>query len=73
VNSGVTTWHGVALEAARLLKREADIVPVSSDAVTLRAQRPRYCALSNQKLAAAGIVMPAWQDALARYVGLSRD
>jgi dTDP-4-dehydrorhamnose reductase len=73
VNSGVTTWHGVAVEAARLLGRDADIVPVSSDSVKLRARRPRYCALSNQKLADAGMPMPAWQDALARYVALSRD
>jgi dTDP-4-dehydrorhamnose reductase len=73
VNSGVTTWHGVAVEAARLLKKEAEIVPVSSDAVKLRARRPRYCALSNEKLASAGIAMPTWQDALARYVTLSRD
>jgi len=36
--------------------------------VTFRAPRPLYCALSNEKLAAAGIVMPTWQDALARYV-----
>lgn len=73
VNSGVTTWHGVAIEAARLLKRDAEIVPVLSDAVKLRARRPRYCALSNQKLAEAGIAMPTWQEALARYVSLSRD
>jgi dTDP-4-dehydrorhamnose reductase len=73
VNSGVTTWHGVAVEAARLLQRDADIVPVLSDSVKLRARRPRYCALSNQKLAEAGIALPTWQEALARYVSLSRD
>jgi dTDP-4-dehydrorhamnose reductase len=73
VNTGVTTWHGVAVEAARLLKREAEIVPLRTDQVTLRARRPKYCALANQKLADAGIVMPTWQEALARYVSLSRD
>jgi dTDP-4-dehydrorhamnose reductase len=73
VNSGVTTWHGVAVEAARLLQRDAEIVPVRSDEVKLRARRPRYCALSNQKLAGVGVAMPAWQEALARYVRLSRD
>jgi dTDP-4-dehydrorhamnose reductase len=73
VNSGVTTWQGVAIEAARLLKKEAEIVPVASDTVKLRARRPRYCALSNEKLSTAGIAMPTWQDALARYVSLSRD
>ena len=34
----------------------------------LRAARPLYCVLSNAKLAAAGIAMPSWQDALVRYV-----
>ena len=34
----------------------------------LRAERPLYCALSNAKLAAAGISMPTWQDAVGRYV-----
>ena len=68
VNTGVTTWLGVAMEAARLLDREAEIVPVSLDSVKLRAMRPRYCALSNQKLANAGISMPSWQDALERHI-----
>ncbi len=68
VNSGVTTWLGVAQEAKRLLNRPAEIVPVGVDEVRFRAARPQYCALSNQKLIAAGIVMPTWQDALARHV-----
>jgi dTDP-4-dehydrorhamnose reductase len=68
VNTGVTTWLGVAQEAARLLEREAEIVPVSSDAVKLRAKRPRYCALSNQKLADLGMTMPTWQDALKAHI-----
>ena len=41
--------------------------------MTLRAARPLYCALSNEKLRAAGIEMPTWQDALARYVGTLRQ
>ena len=36
--------------------------------MSLRARRPQYCALSNAKLQALGITMPAWQDALARYL-----
>ena len=36
----------------------------------LRAPRPRFAALSNAKLASAGIPMPTWQDALARYLVL---
>jgi dTDP-4-dehydrorhamnose reductase len=71
VNSGVATWLGVAQEAKRLLNRQAEIVPVSVDEVKFRAPRPQYCALSNQKLRDAGIVMPTWQDALARHVAQS--
>ena len=33
----------------------------------LRAPRPRFCALSNRRLEAAGIEMPHWRDAVARY------
>jgi dTDP-4-dehydrorhamnose reductase len=67
VNSGVTTWLGVAEEIVRLLGVEAEIVPVKVADVKLKAKRPLYCALSNAKLAAAGIEMPSWQDAIARY------
>jgi dTDP-4-dehydrorhamnose reductase len=68
VNGGVTTWLGIAEEAARLLQRDASIERVSVDSVKMRARRPKYCALSNEKLRAAGIAMPTWQDSLARYI-----
>lgn len=68
VNSGVTTWLEVAQEAARLLRREPNLIPTPVASVSLPARRPKYCALSNEKLSAVGIGMPAWQDALARYV-----
>ncbi len=69
VNSGVTTWLGIAEEIARLLRRDAELIPVKSTEVKLKAKRPVYCALSNAKLKDAGIVMPTWQEALGRYVG----
>lgn len=68
VNRGTVTWLGIAEEAVRLLERDAEIVAVSVNDVKLKAKRPRYCALSNDKLTQAGIDMPTWQDALARYV-----
>jgi dTDP-4-dehydrorhamnose reductase len=68
VNSGAATWLEVAAEAARLLNVTPDLEPVSVADVVLPAARPRYCALSNAKLAAAGFVMPTWQDALRRYL-----
>lgn len=68
VNTGAATWQEVAVEAARLLGVEPRLDPVRAADVTLPAQRPLYCALSNAKLARAGIAMPTWQDALARHL-----
>jgi len=68
VNSGSATWLELATELARLLGVAPKLVPVRLADVAFRARRPQYCALSNAKLAAAGAVMPPWQDALARYV-----
>ena len=59
----------IAEEAARLLGRPLHMKPLTLESAALTAPRPRYCALSPAKLAAAGIVMPPWQDALARYLG----
>jgi dTDP-4-dehydrorhamnose reductase len=68
VNSGVTTWLEVALEAARLLGRDPSLIPTEVASVSLPAKRPKYCALSNEKLHREGIGMPNWQDALGRYI-----
>jgi dTDP-4-dehydrorhamnose reductase len=72
VNSGAASWHEIALEAARLLGREGRFRPVTLADVALRAPRPKYCALSNARLGSLGILMPTWQDALARYLRLRK-
>lgn len=68
VNSGHTTWHALAADIARLLGRDAQLVPVRVADVPMRARRPQFAALSNEKLRRAGVDMPSWQDALARYL-----
>ena len=68
VNSGAATWLEVATEAASMLGVTPCLDIVSVADVVLPAQRPRYCALSNAKLARAGYVMPTWQDALRRHL-----
>ncbi len=67
VGSGRATWLELATELARRLDREARIVPVAAADRPLRARRPAFSALSNAKLAGAGIDMPPWTDALGRY------
>lgn len=72
VNSGHATWYEVATEAARLLGVPARLKAVTTADVRAAATRPRFCALSNRKLAAAGFEMPAWQDALERWLAARR-
>lgn len=68
VNSGWATWHDVAEEAARLLGVRPRLQPITVDQVAFKATRPRFCALANLKLAAAGFTMPTWNDALRRWL-----
>lgn len=68
VNTGHDTWHRIAVEAARQLGVAPRLKPITTGDVRLAAARPRFCALSNRKLAAAGFEMPTWQDALQRWL-----
>lgn len=67
VNSGETTWVALAEALGRVLGVEPRLDPVRVADVPMRAARPQYCALSNRKLAEAGVSMPSWQDAIARH------
>jgi len=74
VNSGSATWEAIAREAARILDVEPRLEAVRMADTELPAARPMYCVLSNAKLAAAGVTMPDWKDALARALrGLGHD
>lgn len=66
VNSGAASWHDVACEVRRQLGTAAALEPIRMRDVALKAARPRYCALSNDKLRRAGVAMPTWQDAIGR-------
>jgi dTDP-4-dehydrorhamnose reductase len=71
-NDGPTRWIDVARELARLLGVDPHLRPVTSDAVSLKAARPLYSAMSSAKLTAVGFAMPGWRDALRRWLA-SRD
>jgi dTDP-4-dehydrorhamnose reductase len=68
VNSGFGTWLDLASEIARHLGIQPRLVSVAAADLKLKAHRPRFCALSNNKLTAAGIVMPTWQSAIGRHL-----
>jgi dTDP-4-dehydrorhamnose reductase len=69
VNSGWTNWAELSRELARLIGRpDAPVEETRMADAALKAPRPLFAALSNEKLVAAGVPMPTWQDALRRYV-----
>lgn len=75
VNSGQGTWADVGRHVADLLGADPALLKLTSvKDGQLRALRPTYGALSNQKLSdAIGAPLPTWQDAVSRYVAtLSR-
>ena len=69
VNTGYCTWYELAQEIVRIAGKEraAKLVPVSVDDVQLRAPRPQFAALANDKVNSI-VPMPTWQDALGRYL-----
>jgi dTDP-4-dehydrorhamnose reductase len=73
VNTGHCTWLEFAQELARQLGTEPRLIRMRMSDMRLRAPRPQYCVLSNDKLRLAGFAMPGWQDALSRYLQTVRD
>jgi dTDP-4-dehydrorhamnose reductase len=73
VNSGFTTWHELALEIVRLAGSASNVIPASLERSGLRVSRPLFSALSNEKLANAGIDLPPWQAALERAVNAAPE
>lgn len=69
VNSGATTWLELIRAVARHLGVDPDsaVTPTPFDPSAFPARRPKFAALSNAALAAHGVVLPEWQDAVARY------
>jgi dTDP-4-dehydrorhamnose reductase len=70
VNSGHGTWvdvgRAIAVESG--VDPDRAVTPVPFDPAAFPARRPTYAALSNAALAAHGVTMPHWRDAIARYV-----
>ena len=67
VGSGSASWFDVVAELASRLEMATPIQPITLKDMNLPAKRPQFSALSNRKLASAGVVIPSWQDAVRRY------
>ncbi len=67
-NIGDCTWFEFAEEIVRGAALSTGVRPVSSQQMARPAPRPAYSVLSPARLHALGITMPAWRDALRRYL-----
>jgi len=68
-NEGTCSRYEVAVEIARLLRSDTQIVPIASDAFPLTAPRPRSEAGRNKKLETIGLApMRNWKLALKDYL-----
>ena len=70
-NSGSESWRGFAKEIFHRagVSEEVSVEAVPTSAYPTKARRPGYSVLDTSKVEAeVGHAMPAWQDALARYV-----
>ncbi|MGB8012402.1 MAG: dTDP-4-dehydrorhamnose reductase [Terriglobales bacterium] len=67
-NSGDCTWYEFAAEIVRASGLPTKVKPVTTAEFPRPAKRPAYSVLSPTSLHAYNIHMPAWQDALRRYL-----
>jgi len=68
-NEGFCSWAEFAAEIMRQGNRHCRVTPVPSSQYPTPAKRPANSRLSKASLDAAGFSrLPAWQDALARYL-----
>ena len=68
VNAGQATWFEFACEVLRRAGVAVEVEPCAAGDDPGRAPRPRYSALDNAKVSAAFGALPAWQEALERYL-----
>jgi dTDP-4-dehydrorhamnose reductase len=69
-NSGDCTWYEFAKEIVRASGLTATVNPVTTADFPRPARRPANSVLSPKSMYATGIEMPAWQNALQRYLSV---
>jgi len=67
-NAGDCSWFEFAREIVKEAGMTTEVRPVSSQQMARPAPRPAYSVLSSRSSEKYGITMPAWQDALERFL-----
>ncbi len=68
VNSGQASWHEFAGKIIELAGVSAKVDPIPATAYPLPARRPAFSVLDNTRLSTLIGPIPAWPDALRRYM-----
>lgn len=73
-NEGICSWYEFACTIFKEAGVDVKVVPVTTAEYAARAKRPANSRMDNNKLTENGFhKLPAWQDALARYVPLLKE
>lgn len=68
-NEGLCTWYEFACEIFKQAGINVEVAPVTSDEYPAKAKRPENSRMNKEKLVENGFKpLPAWQDALSRYL-----
>ena len=62
---GSATWYGFAREIFRQTGLEIPVEAITTAEYPTAAKRPAYSVLSTEKIRAAGVAVPRWQESLA--------
>lgn len=72
-NEGICTWYEFACEIFKQAGIDMEVVPVSAAEYQAKAKRPENSRMDKNKLTENGFLrLPAWQDALKRYLEIIR-
>jgi dTDP-4-dehydrorhamnose reductase len=68
-NSGVTTWHGLAVAATRMRGIETNVIPITTAEYPTPAARPAYSVLDNRRWRELGEPpLPSCEEGLSSYL-----
>lgn len=69
-NEGFTTWYDFTKKIYELANINCKVKPVTSEEFIRPAKRPKNSKMSKSKLIENGVIIPKYEDALERYLGV---
>lgn len=73
-NEGICSWYEFACAIFRGAGIQVNVVPVTTEEYGAKAKRPANSRMNNDKLTECGFEkLPAWQDALTRYLAALKE